>query len=80
MQVVCPFLMDQFYWAERLCWIGAAPDPLPRHFLCPDSLDDASINAACDALRAAINHAISPEIRSQAARIAEKISSEVRLS
>lgn len=69
--------MDQFYWAERLCWIGVAPDPLPRHYLCPDSLDDASISVACDALRTAIDHANSPEIKSQAACIAGKISSEV---
>ncbi|XP_078176888.1 UDP-Glycosyltransferase superfamily protein [Carex rostrata] len=75
-QVLCPFLMDQFYWAERLCWIGVAPDPLPRHYLCPDSLDDASISVACDALRAAIDRANSPEIKSQAACIAGKISSE----
>lgn len=72
--------MDQFYWAERLCWIGVAPDPLPRHLLCPDALDDASISATCDALRAAIDRAVSPEIRSQAACIAEKVSSEVWLS
>ncbi|KAJ4808683.1 Sterol 3-beta-glucosyltransferase [Rhynchospora pubera] len=75
-QVLCPYLLDQFYWAERLCWIGVAPDPLSRQHLCPDSLDDVNINAACDALRAAIDRATSAKIRLQASHIAKKISSE----
>ncbi|XP_072959879.1 sterol 3-beta-glucosyltransferase UGT80B1 isoform X7 [Typha angustifolia] len=75
-QVVCPFLLDQFYWAERLCWLGVAPEPLQRQHLIPDDNDISSINQAAGALSRAIKMALSPEVKAQAATIAHRISSE----
>uniref|UniRef100_A0ACD5YQ46 Uncharacterized protein n=1 Tax=Avena sativa TaxID=4498 RepID=A0ACD5YQ46_AVESA len=75
-QVPCPFLMDQFYWAERLHWLGVAPEPLKRQHLIPDTDDAASITSAADMLRGAIRSAISPETRAQATRIANRLASE----
>ncbi|KAL6630050.1 hypothetical protein ACP70R_029815 [Stipagrostis hirtigluma subsp. patula] len=75
-QVVCPFLLDQFYWAERLHWLGVAPEPLPRQHLIPD-IDDASIiHSAADVLVGAIRSALLPEIKAQATRIADRLASE----
>ncbi|OEL29285.1 hypothetical protein BAE44_0009698 [Dichanthelium oligosanthes] len=75
-QVVCPFLLDQFYWAERLHWLGVAPEPLQRQHLIPDSDDTLSIHNAADVLLGAIRPALSPEIKAQATRIADKLSYE----
>ena len=27
-QIMCPCIFDQFYWAERMSWLGVAPAPL----------------------------------------------------
>uniref|UniRef100_A0A0D9VDM6 Erythromycin biosynthesis protein CIII-like C-terminal domain-containing protein n=1 Tax=Leersia perrieri TaxID=77586 RepID=A0A0D9VDM6_9ORYZ len=75
-QIACPFLLDQFYWAERLHWLGVAPEPLRRQHLIPDTENASSINNAADMLIGAIRSALSPEIKAQATRIAEKLSSE----
>ncbi|KAM0902769.1 hypothetical protein ACQ4PT_019057 [Festuca glaucescens] len=75
-QVPCPFLLDQFYWAERLHWLGVAPEPLKRQHLIPDTDDAASINNAADMLLGAIRSALSPEIKAQATRIANRLASE----
>jgi hypothetical protein len=33
-QIICPFVLDQFYWAERMTWLGVAPQPLsPQHLM-----------------------------------------------
>ena len=32
-QVICPFAFDQFYWAERMAWMGLAPPPIPHSML-----------------------------------------------
>lgn len=77
MQVTCPFLLDQFYWAERLHWLGVAPEPLQRQNLVPDNDDALSIHNAADVLVGAIRSALSPEINAQAARIADRLSFEV---
>jgi hypothetical protein len=76
MQISCPFLLDQFYWAERLHWLGVAPEPLGRQHLIPDTDNASSINSAADMLIGAIKSALSPEIKAQATRIANKLSSE----
>ncbi|PWZ20310.1 hypothetical protein Zm00014a_031353 [Zea mays] len=75
-QVTCPFLMDQFYWSERLQWLGVAPEPLQRQNLVPDNDDALSIHNAADVLVGAIRSALSPETKAQAARIADRLSSE----
>ena len=77
MQVVCPFLLDQFYWAERLHWLGVAPAPLQRQHLIPDNDDPSSIHNAAEVLRGAIKSALLPEIKAQATRIADRLSFEV---
>ncbi|KAL6888884.1 hypothetical protein ACP4OV_009910 [Aristida adscensionis] len=74
--VVCPFMLDQFYWAERLHWLGVAPEPLPRQHLIPDIDDAAIIQSAADVLVGAIRSALSSEIKAQATRIADRLSSE----
>ncbi|KAJ3692040.1 hypothetical protein LUZ60_012390 [Juncus effusus] len=75
-QVVCPFLLDQFYWADLVHWTGVAPSPLKKHHLCPDSNDDISITSAARALCDAIKCADSVEMRERAACVAQRISSE----
>ncbi|XP_039825995.1 sterol 3-beta-glucosyltransferase UGT80B1-like isoform X2 [Panicum virgatum] len=75
-QVVCPFLLDQFYWAERLHWLGVAPAPLQRQHLIPDNDDPSSIHNAAEVLRGAIKSALFPEIKAQATSIADRLSFE----
>lgn len=76
-QILCPFLLDQFYWAERLCWLGVAPTPLQKQHLVPDSDDATNIQLAADALSKAVTTALSREIKDQATIIARRISQEV---
>uniref|UniRef100_A0A0E0JX81 Glycosyltransferase family 28 N-terminal domain-containing protein n=1 Tax=Oryza punctata TaxID=4537 RepID=A0A0E0JX81_ORYPU len=75
-QIACPFLLDQFYWAERLHWLGVAPEPLRRQHLIPDTDNASSIKNAADMLIGTIKSALSSEIKAQAIRIANKLSSE----
>ncbi|XP_025798903.1 sterol 3-beta-glucosyltransferase UGT80B1 isoform X4 [Panicum hallii] len=75
-QVVCPSLLDQFYWAERLHWLGVAPEPLQRQHLIPDSDDASSIHNAAEVLHGAIKSALLPEIKAQATRISDRLSFE----
>ncbi|XP_059648138.1 sterol 3-beta-glucosyltransferase UGT80B1 isoform X2 [Cornus florida] len=74
-QVLCPFMLDQFYWAERMFWLGVAPEPLQRSQLLPDE-DDTCIKEAANVLASAINYALSPKVKSRASEIAERISLE----
>ncbi|KAK7852109.1 sterol 3-beta-glucosyltransferase ugt80b1 [Quercus suber] len=75
-QVVCPFMLDQFYWAERMFWLGVAPEPLKRDQLLPDKNDDMSIREAANVLSRAINDALSPKVKACAIELAERISLE----
>ncbi|XP_043698217.1 sterol 3-beta-glucosyltransferase UGT80B1 isoform X3 [Telopea speciosissima] len=75
-QVLCPFMLDQFYWAERMFWIGVAPEPLQKRYLLPDDDDLVSIRQAANGLSNAINSALSPKIKEFASEIAQRISSE----
>ncbi|XP_030955169.1 sterol 3-beta-glucosyltransferase isoform X2 [Quercus lobata] len=75
-QVVCPFMLDQFYWAERMFWLGVAPEPLKRDQLLPDQNDDMSIREAANVLSRAINDALSPKVKACAIELAERISLE----
>ncbi|OAY39890.1 sterol 3-beta-glucosyltransferase UGT80B1 isoform X1 [Manihot esculenta] len=75
-QVICPFMLDQFYWAERMHWLGVAPEPLKRNHLVPDKMDDFRIRVAANVLSRAIADALSPEVKIRAQKIAEMISLE----
>ncbi|CAO2820758.1 unnamed protein product [Amaranthus hypochondriacus] len=79
-QVICPFMLDQFYWAERMCWLGVAPEPLSRNHLLPESCNDVSIREGADILRNALNRAMSPELKACALEISGMISREDGLS
>ncbi|XP_057825346.1 sterol 3-beta-glucosyltransferase UGT80A2 isoform X4 [Cryptomeria japonica] len=74
-QIICPFTMDQFYWAERMGWLGVAPPPLKKKHLIPDNHKD-SIMEAANALLDALNTALSVGMRTRAADLAGKICSE----
>ncbi|KAJ4717015.1 Sterol 3-beta-glucosyltransferase [Melia azedarach] len=75
-QIICPFMLDQFYWAERMFWLGVAPEPVKRHHLVPDDVDETSINEAVESLSEAIQYALSPKVKTCAKEIAERISAE----
>ncbi|KAL0422312.1 UNVERIFIED_CONTAM: O-mycaminosyltylonolide 6-deoxyallosyltransferase [Sesamum latifolium] len=75
-QVICPFILDQFYWAERMFWLGVAPEPLKCSCLLPDKDDDSCILEAANMLVGAINYALSPEVKLHAKQIANRISTE----
>ncbi|KAL8520999.1 hypothetical protein ACS0TY_011518 [Phlomoides rotata] len=72
-QVICPFILDQFYWAERMFWLGVASEPLNSSCLFPDK---DGISKAANVLVQAINHALSPEVKFRATDIADRISAE----
>ncbi|KAI8532182.1 hypothetical protein RHMOL_Rhmol11G0193500 [Rhododendron molle] len=75
-QVICPFMLDQFYWAERMFWLGVAPEPLKRNYLLPDENDDVCVMEAANMLARAINYALAPEGKACASEIAELLSHE----
>lgn len=68
---------DQFYWAERMFWLGVAPEPLKRTHLFPESSDDRSIQEAANVFARAIHDALSPKVKARAAEICERLSLEV---
>lgn len=74
---MCPFMLDQFYWAERMYWLGVSPEPLSRHHLLPDKNDDRSVQEAAHVLSLAIHDALSSRVKTQAIEIAERLSLEV---
>ncbi|XP_020551612.1 sterol 3-beta-glucosyltransferase UGT80B1 isoform X2 [Sesamum indicum] len=76
-QVICPFILDQFYWAERMFWLGVASEPLKSSSLLPDKGDESCILEAANMLVGAINYALSPEVKLHAKQIAKRISTEV---
>jgi sterol 3beta-glucosyltransferase len=49
--VVVPFAGDQFFWAERLLRVGAAPAPVPARGLSVDRLSLAISEAGKSAMR-----------------------------
>ena len=79
MQVLCPFILDQFYWADRMFWLGVSPEPLQRNHLLPDEDDAVCVKEAANALTSAIDSAISSQIKANAYKISQKLSSEVTL-
>ena len=79
MQVLCPFILDQFYWADRMFWLGVSPEPLQRNYLLPDEDDAVCVKEAANALTSAIDSAISSQIKANAYKISQNLSSEVTL-
>lgn len=75
-QVVCPFVLDQFYWAERMFWLGVSPEPLKRNQLLPDEDADISIMEAASALTRSIDYALSSQVKATASKISQRLSSE----
>ncbi|KAI6678668.1 hypothetical protein NL676_039464 [Syzygium grande] len=72
-QVICPFLLDQFYWAERMFWLGVAPEPLKRCNLLPESTDDMCIMEAADVFTGSIHTALSATVQARALEISSQI-------
>ncbi|XP_049410577.1 sterol 3-beta-glucosyltransferase UGT80B1 isoform X2 [Solanum stenotomum] len=75
-QVICPFMLDQFYWAERMYWLGVAPEPLKREHLVPDKDEDFYIKEAANMLVRALDYSQSSEVKSRALQISNKLSNE----
>ncbi|TYJ03516.1 hypothetical protein E1A91_A12G033200v1 [Gossypium mustelinum] len=75
-QIICPFVLDQFYWAEKMFWLGVAPEPLRRNHLVPENISETSIRAAANVLSQAIHDALSPGIKKRALEIGKRISPE----
>lgn len=67
-------MLDQFYWAERMCWIGVSSDVLHKNVLIPDNDDDVNISA--ETLKKTILSACSPKIKDRAVEVSGIISSE----
>lgn len=63
--VVCPFIVDQFFWGARVSAIGAGPAPVPQKKLTADRLAAAIRAATTD-----------PSIRASAERVGRQISAE----
>ncbi|XP_017258946.1 sterol 3-beta-glucosyltransferase isoform X2 [Daucus carota subsp. sativus] len=79
-QILCPFLFDQFYWADRMFWLGVSPEPLKRNDLIPVDGGYKSIKEAAEKLVRSISYALSPEVRACALEVAERLSLEDGLS
>ncbi|XP_056159423.1 sterol 3-beta-glucosyltransferase isoform X2 [Syzygium oleosum] len=76
-QVICPFLLDQFYWAERMFWLGVAPEPLKRCHLLPESTDGICIMEAVDVFTGSIHTALSATVQARASEISSQIAHQV---
>lgn len=76
-KVICPFLLDQFYWAERMFWLGVAPEPLKRCNLLPESTDDMCIMEAADVFTGSIHTALSATVQARALEISSQIAHQV---
>lgn len=73
-------MLDQFYWAERMFWLGVAAEPLKREHLVPDTDDDFYVTEAAKMLAKAIDHALSPQVKARALQVATALSIEVLVS
>ncbi|MFK0292800.1 glycosyltransferase [Streptomyces sp. NPDC090442] len=47
-QIVCPFMFDQPFWAQRMHALGLAPQPLPQYDLTVDRLAESLHHAVRD--------------------------------
>ncbi|CAH9079634.1 unnamed protein product [Cuscuta europaea] len=77
-QVICPFMLDQFYWADRMFWLGVGAEPLKREHLVPDTNDScgSSIKEGAKMLAKAINFALSSQVKERALQLAITLSTE----
>ncbi|KAL4195505.1 hypothetical protein AMTRI_Chr05g73640 [Amborella trichopoda] len=75
-QITCPFMLDQFYWAERMSWLGVAPEPLCRDQLLPNNEGEITILQASKLVLNAIEVALSTKVKTCASQIARRISFE----
>ncbi|KAG7551809.1 hypothetical protein ISN45_Aa06g024430 [Arabidopsis thaliana x Arabidopsis arenosa] len=75
-QIICPFMLDQFYWAEKMSWLGVAPQPLKRNHLLLEEPNDENIMEAAQVVAKAIYDALSAKSRARAMEIAEILSLE----
>lgn len=75
-QIICPFVLDQFYWAEKMFWLGVAPEPLRRNHLVPDKITKIGISLAANMFSQALQRALSPDTKARALEISKTISSE----
>jgi len=64
-QVICPFMVDQVFWGDRLRRLGVAPTPIPQRKLAVDRLADAIRRAATD-----------PEMARRASELGERVRAE----
>jgi sterol 3beta-glucosyltransferase len=64
-QVVCPFFVDQPYFAQRIHALGAAPPPLPQRDLNPTKLAHAIKTAISDPAMAAAAHEVGALVRTE---------------
>ncbi|VFQ96322.1 unnamed protein product [Cuscuta campestris] len=74
-QVICPFMLDQFYWAERMFWLGVAAEPLKRELLVPHITDGNGLEGA-KMLANAINFALASHVKARASEFATALSTE----
>ncbi|KAG0611428.1 hypothetical protein M758_7G140500 [Ceratodon purpureus] len=77
-QIICPFVLDQFYWAERMAWLGVAPQPLKPEHLMP-ALSQPPCESLVEAVKvvsAAITEGLSVELQRCAASLGAKIAAE----
>lgn len=70
-------MLDQFYWAEKMFWLGVAPEPLKRNHLFPEDISDTSIRASANVLSQAIHDALSPRVKARASEVGKRIFLEV---
>ncbi|KAK4378647.1 hypothetical protein RND71_000509 [Anisodus tanguticus] len=70
-------MLDQFYWAERMYWLGVAPEPLGREHLVPDKDEDFYIKEAANMFVRALDCSQSSEVKSRALQISNKLSNEL---
>ena len=73
---MCPFLLDQFYWAARLEYIGVAAPALKPQDLMPGDgtgeVDCGVKNVGC-----ALRKALGSDMRKRAKELALEVSKEV---
>lgn len=75
-QIICPFVLDQFYWAERMTWLRVAPQSLTPQLLMPDMSSSENFHDAVKVISAAIREARSVEMKLCASSLSVKLEGE----
>eukprot|EP00850_Spirogloea_muscicola_P000504 SM000002S05584 [mRNA] locus=s2:1015449:1019679:+ [translate_table: standard] len=75
-QVPCPFIFDQFYWAERMAWLGVASKSVALHNILSGKATLEPLVEGTDALTGAILQAAAPTVRQRARDIASNLGKE----